>query len=78
VAPARTEVRSDDGVHVGAVPIAGDGVWRAVGVGAQRGGVVGDGVTHEKPANACRRPFRPQWQFRKQKPTYITVMARKG
>jgi hypothetical protein len=38
---ARTEVRSD-GVHVGAVPVAGDGVRRAVGVGEQRGGVVGD------------------------------------
>jgi len=37
----RTEVGSD-GVHVGAVPVAGDGVWRAVGVGEQGGGVVGD------------------------------------
>jgi hypothetical protein len=57
----RTEAGSD-GVHVGVVPLAVDGVRRAVAVGQEDGGVVGDvlapdeGDGAEDPAHLRHAP----------------------
>lgn len=62
---AVTEARADD-VHVGAVPFAVDGVRRAVAVGQEDGGVVGDvgaadeGDGAEDPAHLRHAPGQRQ------------------